>query len=232
MTDRTGASELRRSLVDAVRRLDALGLNVNSSGNLSVRAGDDILVTPSGIAAERLTPDQIVALDAAGAPTMAGQLEPTSERLLHTALYAGRPDVGAVVHTHSPEATAASTLGEPLAAIHYVVARFGGVGARGSELGCAGYATYGSAELAESVASTLGSDRHACLMANHGAIAVAPDLERAIALALDVEWFCGVYRRAASLGSPVVLDDAEMQRVAQRFGTYGQAEQPPSETTA
>ena len=128
-----------------------------------------------------------------------------------------RRQTRAVVHTHSPEATAAAVIGQAIPAVHYVVARFGG-----TVLPCASYATYGSAELAGSVAETLGERFSACLMANHGAVAVGADLATAASLATDVEWLCGVWRRAQALGEPVVLDDAEIERVAARLATYGQ----------
>lgn len=207
----------REALVGAARRLDATGLNVNASGNLSVRTIEGVLVTPSGISPEALTVDDCVLLDGAGEPVSSGGPVPTSERWLHVEVYRRRSDVSAIVHTHSPEATAAATLGTALPAIHYVVARFGG-----TDLACSTYATYGTTELAANVAATLGSDRTACLMANHGATCVGDDLDAAVSLALDVEWFCGVYRRAVALGAPAVLDEAEIARVAARFATYGQ----------
>lgn len=212
----------RETLVKAARRLDASGLNVNASGNLSVRTGHGILVTPSGIAPDAMDADDCVLLDPDGAPAFSDGPVPTSEWRLHVEIYRRRPGVSAIVHTHSPEATAAATLGRDIPAVHYLVARFGA-----STLPCAPYATYGSRELATNVADALDADRTACLMANHGATCVAGDLDRAVALALDVEWFCGVYRRAVALGTPVVLDADEIDRVAAQFRTYGQPGPPP-----
>jgi L-fuculose-phosphate aldolase len=209
--------DARRALVDAARRLDAAGLNHNSSGNLGVRLDDGLLVTPTAIPAGVLQPDDCVALDADGTPVRGERRAPTSEWRLHVEVLRRRPDVEAVVHTHSPEATAAATLGRPVPAVHYVVARFGA-----TALPCAPYATYGTAELAAHVADTLGESGTACLMANHGAVTVARDLTAAVALALDVEWLCGVHRRAVQLGEPVVLPDDEVERVARLFRTYGQ----------
>ncbi len=212
----------RRALVAASAQLAAAGLNVNASGNLSVRVAGGLLVTPSGIAPDDLAADDCVLLDVEGRPVGPPSRIPTSEWRLHVELYRRRPDVAAIVHTHSPEATAAATLGRPVPAVHYVVARFGG-----STLECAPYATYGSSELAASVADTLGDRRTACLMANHGAICVAGELAVAIALALDVEWLCGVHRRAVAMGAPEVLDDGEIERVASRFASYGQRDAAP-----
>jgi len=206
--------EIRTAIVDAARRLDELGLNHNSSGNLCVRLGDALAMTPSGIPAARLDRDDIVIVDLDGRPTAAGQRLPTSEWRLHTAIARRRADVGAVVHTHSVEATAASTSGRSLPAIHYVAARFGT-----GELPCAPYATYGTPELAANVIDTLGDRGMACLMANHGAIALGASLDDAVALAVDVEWFCSVIRRAAD---PITLAAEEIERVARLFGSYGQ----------
>lgn len=207
----------RAELVAQVQRLDQLGLNVNSSGNLSVRLADEVLVTPSGIPANDTTADDLVLLDLDGKLAHCDQRRPTSEWQLHTALYRRRPDVHAIVHTHSPEATAAAAVGVDVPAVHYVVARFGSASLR-----CARYSTYGTAELAAEVVDTLGDAGMACLMANHGAICVGRSLVTAAALALDVEWFCGVHRRAVAQGSPVVLSDAEVARVADLFAGYGQ----------
>jgi L-fuculose-phosphate aldolase len=208
----------RSALVAAARRLDELGLNHNSSGNASVRVGSGLLVTPSGLPADELAPDDMVLLDIDGTPVHEGQRRPTSEWQLHLEVMRRRPDVAAIAHTHSPEATAAATVGKPLPAIHYVAARFGD-----NDLGCAPYATYGTAALAALVADTLGATRAACLMANHGAIAVGVDIDAAVALTLDIEWFCGVVRRAHQHGDPVVLSDDEIERVAELFRTYGQS---------
>ncbi len=206
----------REALADVARRLERDGLNHDATGNLSVRIDGGILVTPTGIPARDLRPEDCVALRDDGSPRDPDGLLPTSEWRLHIELYR-RPGVAAVVHTHSLEATAAASIGRAVPAIHYVVARFGG-----TVLPCAAYATYGSRELAASVAQTLGDRFSACLMANHGAVAVGADLERAASLATDLEWLCGVWRRARELGEPVVLDDAEIERVAARLGTYGQ----------
>ena len=141
---------------------------------------------------------------------------PTSEWRLHVAVLKARPDVAAVVHTHSPEATAAACTGRPLPAVHYVVARTGG-----SSVPVAPYATYGSEELAVNVIGALG-DGMACLMANHGLLTVGSTLGAAVALAADVEWLAGVWRRASMLGGAVVLSDDEIARVADQFRSYGQ----------
>lgn len=208
--------DARAALVEAAQRLDQLGLNHNASGNLGVRVDDGILVTPTAVPAAALDAGDLVLLDHTGRPVHEGQLEPTSEWRLHLAVLRRRRDVRAVVHTHSPEATAAATIARSVPAVHYVVARFGG-----TELPCAPYATFGTQRLAEVVVETLGDHHLACLMANHGAIATGRDLDGALALAIDVEWLCGVHRRAIQQGNPQVLDADEIARVADAFSRYG-----------
>jgi L-fuculose-phosphate aldolase len=205
----------RRAVVAAVRKLVASGLNVGTAGNVSVRVEGGLLVTPSGVPADELVEADVVALDVNGKPGP-GQLVPTSEWRLHVAVMKARPDIAAVVHTHSPEATAAACTGRALPAVHYVVARMGG-----SSVPIAPYATYGSKELAANVVGTLG-DGMACLMANHGLLAIGSTLAAAVALAADVEWLAGVWRRASMLGGAVVLPDDEIALVTDQFRSYGQ----------
>jgi L-fuculose-phosphate aldolase len=214
-------ADARQALVAATAQLEDAGLNHNTSGNVGVRVGTAVLVTPTGVPAAELTPQDGVLLDAEGRQ-IGGHRRPTSEWQLHAEILRRRPEVGAIVHTHSPEATAAAAVGDHLPAVHYVAARFGTAPDGRPGLGCAPYATYGSAELAVRVADALGTTANACLMANHGAIAVAEDLDAAVALAVDLEWFCGVHRRAAQLGTPTALDDGEIHRVREKFAGYGQ----------
>jgi L-fuculose-phosphate aldolase len=210
-----GGRAERAAVVEAARRLDALGLNVGTSGNVGRRVEGGLLVTPSGMPVDRIEPDDVVALSADG-EAAPGQRVPTSEWRLHAGVLAARPDVTAVVHTHSPEATALACLRRPLPAVHYVVARTGG-----PAVPCAPYATYGSAALAANVVGALGSG-FACLMANHGLLTVGATLDAAVDLAADVEWLAGVHRRALSLGEPVILPDDEIERVAEQLEGYGQ----------
>ncbi|CAN5485634.1 class II aldolase/adducin family protein [soil metagenome] len=212
--------QAREALVDAARQLDAAGLNHNASGNLSIRVGTSVLVTPTGMPAAGMTPKDAVLLDLDG-QQIGGFRRPTSEWQLHTEIMRRRPDVSAIVHTHSPEATAAAIIGRTVPTIHYVAARFG-IGPDEPGLRCADYATYGTEQLAANVADTLGEAGRACLMANHGAVVLADDLDAGVALAIDVEWFCGVHRRALQLGEPVSLVVEEIARVADRFRSYGQ----------
>ncbi|MGD9704838.1 MAG: class II aldolase/adducin family protein [Acidimicrobiia bacterium] len=209
---------LRGDIVRVAAELERRGLNHNSAGNVSARLGADMLVTPSGIPAGAMQPADIVhlALDGTPWPDPLGR-RPSSEWRLHAAIYAGRSDVSAIVHTHSIEATAAACVGRPIPAVHYVVARAGDV-----EIPCAPYATYGSVELAANVVGALGRRGRACLMANHGMVAVGESLDDALTLAHDVEWLASVRRRAHQLGVPVVLDPDEIARVAEQLRDYGQ----------
>ena len=206
----------RRAVVGAARRLEALGLNQGTAGNIGLRLDGGLLVTPTGLAPAALDEEDLVALAPDGTVRPGERRRPTSEWRLHVAVLAARPDVGAVVHTHSPEAAAVACLRRGLPAVHYVVAWTGR-----SVVPCADYATYGSAELAANVVAALGSGG-ACLMANHGLLTVAATLDRAVALAADVEWLARVHRLAVAQGEPVVLADDEIARVADRFRTYGQ----------
>jgi L-fuculose-phosphate aldolase len=204
------------SVVEAMRELERLGLNHGTAGNIGVRVENGILVTPSGIPPRSLRPDDIVLLGPDGSPR-ASERAPTSEWRIHVDVLAARAEVGAVVHTHSPEATAAACLRRPLPAVHYTVARVGL-----PVVPCAEYATFGTAELSANVLAALGPGL-ACLMANHGMVALGQDLDAAMALAVEVEWLARVRRLAVAVGPEVhVLPDDEIARVAAKFRTYGQ----------
>ena len=210
----------RRAVVEAALRLDALGLNQGTAGNVGLRCGDGLLVTPTGLAPAAIQDDDVVALAVDGAVRPGERRRPTSEWRLHAAVLAARHDVAAVVHTHSPEATAVACLRRELLAVHYIIAWTGR-----PTVPCAAYATYGTAELAANVVAALG-DGGACLMANHGVLTVAATLPRAVAMAADLEWLARVHRLAATQGEPVILPDDEIARVAGRFRDYGQPDAP------
>lgn len=203
----------RRALLAAVRKLAQHGMLPGSSGNVSVRMGDGLLITPSGVPAEELDHGSFVPLDADGTPR--GHDKPSSEWRLHRDLLRARPEVGAVVHAHPPFGTALACLRRDIPAFHYMVAVAGG-----DTIRCAEYATFGTAELAASALRAL-KDRRACLLANHGSIAVGPTLDSAVRLALEVEVLAEQYCRALQLGPPIILDGAEMARVHERFRGYG-----------
>jgi L-fuculose-phosphate aldolase len=210
------AEQARDDVVRTCRELAAAALVVGTSGNVSVRAGDLIAVSPSGLDYADLTARLVGVHRLDGTPVEA-PLRPTSEMPLHLAVYAAT-GAGAIVHTHPVAATAVSTLTTELPAIHYQVAMFGG------PVPVAPYATYGSERLAQHVAAAL-SDRTACLMANHGALTTGPDLRSALTGTRYLEWLCEVYLRALSAGrpgGPRLLPADEIELVAGQLASYGQ----------
>jgi L-fuculose-phosphate aldolase len=208
----------REAIVTTCQELSRSGLVVGTAGNVSVREGDLVVVTPSRVRYAGLTPDLVGVHRLDGTPVEA-PLAPTSELPLHLAVYAARPEAGAVVHTHSPAATALSALVDEVPAVHYYTELFGG------PVRVAPYATYGSEELARNVVLAL-RDRTACLMGNHGAVTVGPDLAVAHEKSGYLEWLCDVYLRAASAGTPRLLSSAQLAAAAGKIAGYGQ--QPPT----
>jgi L-fuculose-phosphate aldolase len=198
----------RDEVVRACRELAAAGLVVGTSGNVSVRAGDLVAVSPSGVDYAELTADLVGVHRLDGTPVEA-PLRPTSEMPLHLGVYAAT-GVAAIVHTHSVAATALSTLTDELPAIHYQVAMFGG------PIAVAPYATYGSDELAGNVVTAL-RGRTACLMANHGAVTIGPDLESALVGSRYLEWLCEVYLRALAASTPAAGATARGRPVGPRL---------------
>jgi L-fuculose-phosphate aldolase len=202
-------------LVATARRTVADGLVVGTSGNVSVRIGDTVLVTPSGVAYDRLAADEPCAVDLDGR-RVAGALVPTSELPMHLAVYRST-GAAAIVHTHAVHATAVSTLVDELPAIHYMTAALGG------PVRVAPYATYGSEELAAHVLEAL-RDRSGCLLRNHGTLVYADSLGRAYDHTAQLEWMCRVWLAAASVPgrAPALLPPGELDRVARRLRGYGQ----------
>lgn len=206
-------AKLREGLVRASRELVAGGLNRGTSGNIGVRCGAGLLVTPSGVPARELTPQGMVLLAPGGQVVGAGR--PSSEWRFHRDILAARPDVHAVVHVHSPFATTLACLGLEIPPFHYMIAMAGGTTIR-----CAPYALFGTQELSDHAVAAL-RERKACLLANHGMIAVGRDLEDAMAVCVEVESLCEQYWRARQLGEPRRLSDAQMAEVLDKFKTYG-----------
>lgn len=206
---------LREQLVATVRRLDALGLNRGSTGNVSARgsAGGGCWITPTGIGAE-VTADDLVWLGDDG--RVRGVWQPSSEAPFHRAIYAARPDLQAVVHVHSTHATALACLRRGLPAFHYMVAVAGG-----RNVPCTPYHLFGTEALSQAVATAF-ADRHACLMANHGLVAGGTSLAHALKVTLEVESLAQTYLQALAVGEPAILSAEEMAAVIERFKTYGQ----------
>jgi L-fuculose-phosphate aldolase len=208
-------ARLREEVVAAARGLKARCLTAGRSGNVSGRLGDGFVVTPSGVPYEAMEPDHMVHVDAAGNPAV-GALVPSSEWQLHREIYRARPDVKAIVHAHPRFSTALACARREIPAFHYMVAIAGGRSIR-----CAPYATFGSLELAKVAVEAL-RDRRACLLANHGSVAVNATPARALDLIEEVEWLAAQYLAALTAGPPTILWDAEMDRVIEKFRTYGQ----------
>jgi L-fuculose-phosphate aldolase len=196
----------RSAVVETARQLAARQLVVNTSGNVSVRAGGWLAITPSALPYERMRAEDVCLVDIATGTPEAGGLMPSTELPLHLAVYRDTA-AGAVVHTHSHFATVLSTLEDFLPPIHY------DIGDLGPDVPVAPYATFGSAELAATTSRYL-RDRNAVLMRNHGVTTVAHDLPRALARAFSVEWIASVYWHARVLGRPTLLDAEELKRVA------------------
>jgi L-fuculose-phosphate aldolase len=206
--------EIRAEIIRVSQELDAAGLVPNKSGNVSSRVADGYLITPAGIPYRDLTPDQIVAL-ALGGELPHGVLRPSSEWRMHAAIYAVRTDVQAIVHTHSPRATALSCAGRGIPPFHYMIALAGG------DIRCMPYCTFGTAELAESAVQGL-AGRRATLLGNHGVMAVGASLREAHSVAMEVENLAGEYLSMLSAGlQPALLDDGELRKVIGKFADYG-----------
>ncbi len=216
-----GESKLRRAMVAASLELVARGLNRGTSGNVGVRCGDHILVTPSGVPARDLTGQGMVLLAPEGAVIGAGR--PSSEWRIHRDILVSRPDLHAVVHVHSPFATTLACLGLEIPPFHYMIAAAGGATIR-----CAPYALFGTQALSDHALAAL-RDRRACLLAQHGMIAAGHDLDHALALCVEVESLCEQYWRARQIGEPPHLSEAQMAEVMERFKTYGQHAQGEQE---
>jgi L-fuculose-phosphate aldolase len=204
----------RRAIVDACRNLTPLGINQGKSGNISLRVKGGFLISPSGIAYDRLTPSDVVFMRVDGS-VPGKQRAPSSEWRFHRDIFATRADANAVVHTHAMFATTLACLHRDIPAFHYMVAKAGGDSIR-----CAPYATFGTQKLSDHALKAL-EGRKACLLANHGMIVLGATLDDALLLAIEVEALAAQYWRALQLGKPKLLSAAEMRRVVKKFETYG-----------
>lgn len=208
--------QLRQALIHYATQLQESGLSCGKSGNLSARCDDTVLITPSGIDYNDLTPGDIVLLDSDGSPAPEQPLKPSSEWRIHCDLYRHRPEIGAIVHAHPTFCTALACTGRHIPAFHYMVAVAGGC-----EIPLAGYALFGSAALSDNTINALGT-LNACLLANHGMVAVGASPDQAFSLALEVENLAAQYCESLKLGEVRLLSDAQMREVLEQFQHYGQ----------
>jgi L-fuculose-phosphate aldolase len=203
---------LRARIVKTARAMNALGINRGKSGNVSARVDDGFLVTPSALPYDQTQPADIVAVRNDG--NALGRRKPSSEWRFHRDIYAERPEVDAIVHTHSPFATTLACLERAIPPFHYMVAVAGG-----DDIRCAPYATFGTQALSDHAVHAL-DGRRACLLAHHGMIAVGASLEAALALAVEVETLAEMYWRALAIGEPTLLTADEMRAVVEKFDRY------------
>ena len=220
VADRLDDQALRQQLVTVARRMNGTGLNQGTSGNLSVRIEEGILVTPSSLPYEQMEVGDLVALDLSGQPLKEKQRRPSSEWRLHADVLSCRPEAMAVLHCHPIHATALACHDRGIPAFHYMVAVAGG-----DEIRCAPYATFGTKELSDNVVNAL-AQRNACLLARHGMVTLGKDLESALRVAVEVETLARMYLQALQLGEPPVLSKEQMRAVHSQFQGlhYGQAD--------
>ena len=204
---------LRKRIIETCLEMNASGLNRGTSGNVSVRYNDGFLITPSGLPYDEIYPIDIVFMNFAGEAT--SRRKPSSEWRFHRDILAARPEMNVVLHTHSTFATTLACLHREVPPFHYMIAVTGA-----KKLRCAPYATFGSQELSENAVAALHGSR-ACMLANHGMIVLADDLKATLRLGLEVEGLCEQYWRALQVGDPHILSDEEMDRVLEKFKTYG-----------
>ncbi|WP_158811555.1 class II aldolase/adducin family protein [Beijerinckia sp. L45] len=210
----------RAALVDASKDLVRLGLNQGTAGNISLRHREGMLITPSGIAPETMARD-MMAVMSLDAETWTGPEKPSSEWRLHRDILRHRPDVGAVVHTHSLYATVLATLHRPIPALHYMIAAF-----NGPEIRCTPYAPFGTQALSDLIIEHLG-DRHGVLLGNHGMVATGSSLKQAMWRAAELETLAKMAYLAGCAGGAAILPDDEIDRVIERFKDYGLSAEKP-----
>ncbi len=219
---------LRTAIVDKARWMNLAGLNQGTSGNISARLGERMLITPTAVPYETMTPNMIASLSLTGRyGAHEGPLLPSTEWRFHLDIMKERSEVGAIVHTHSTFATVLAIARKPIPACHYMIAAFGGTDVR-----VADYATYGTKALADNVLLAL-KDRSACLLANHGMIATGHDLDEAMWRAVELETIAKQYYYALALaGGPVILPDSAIAETLRAFSSYGMPAAEPAAASA
>ena len=207
----------RQSIINACRQMNASGINQGTSGNISLRHEDGMLITPTSTPYEAMQPEQIVFMNLEG-PLDATQ-RPSSEWRFHRDIFKARPEVNAVVHAHPPYATILAIMGLSIPPVHYMIACAGG-----DTIRCSPYATFGTEELSQHAVAAL-EGRSACLLAHHGMIAIGPSLAKAMWLAVEVETLARQYHGCLQIGEPPLLSKAEIENVRARMAGYGPADE-------
>ena len=211
--------DLREEVARIARQMISSGLVTGTSGNVSARTPEgNVLITPSGLDYGQLEPDDVVLVDLEK-NVLEGALEPSSETPMHTGIYRARPQVDAVVHTHSRFATTLACLGLEIPPVHYMLTTL----SQDGRIPLAPYATYGTEELAGYASESLGESRNACLLQNHGTITVGESAEEAFSRTVVLEEMAEVYYRARLAGEPVFLSPEQVEEVATKITDYGQA---------
>lgn len=205
-------TELRIELIQTAQEISPAGLGLGTSGNVSVRVEGGFLVTPSALPYDQCRNEDIVFVDMDGG--FQGKRKPSSEWRFHRDIYASRDDANAILHAHSPACTALACLHKSMPAFHYMIAVAGG-----DDIRCATYATYGTQELSDNALKAL-AGRTACLLANHGMIAMGEDLQQAFSVALEVEELASIYSQALKMGEPKILSKQQMAEVLEKFKDY------------
>lgn len=207
---------VRAAIIEKCRFMNSSGLNQGTSGNISVRYKDRMLITPSATPYEEMTPEMVASMPFDGTyGAWDGPLKPSTEWRFHFDILAKRPEAGAVVHAHPTYCTALAIARKNIPPVHYMMAAFGGTDVR-----CSDYATFGTAELSETALTAL-EGRNACLLANHGSIAIGATLDKAMWLAVELETIARQYYNTLLIGGPVLLSDAQIAETAKAFGSYG-----------
>ncbi len=207
--------ELRQAVIDACIDMNHRGINQGTSGNISVRAGDRMVITPSGIPYERMTPDMLASLPIEGGGAPEGPFPPSTEWQFHQALLKAKPDMHAVVHAHPVHCMALSINREEIPACHYMIAIFGG-----STVPLAGYSLFGGEVLAAEVTNAM-KERSGCLMANHGAVVVGDTLEKGLWRMEELEVLARAYILSRTVGTPHILSEEEVSEVLGAVRNYG-----------
>ncbi|OBY27271.1 class II aldolase/adducin family protein [Leisingera sp. JC1] len=208
-------TDLRQAVIDACLEMNAAGINQGTSGNISVRAGDHMLITPSGVPYGKMAPEDLVLMPLDGSAAPEGQLKPSTEWPFHLAILKAKPGVHAVVHAHPVYCSALAMNRQAIPACHYMVAAFGG-----SDVPVADYGLFGSHQLSENINRAL-QDRSACLMANHGAVTTGDSLSRALWRMVELETLSKGYVTSLTIGKPHILSEDEISEVVAAFSDYG-----------